>query len=216
MKKHPNYPNLFVLDHPLILHKLTLMRDKNCPKALFRALMREVGMLMGYEITRPLPMTEKEIETPICKMQAPIIDGKKPVIVPILRAALGMADGLEELMPSARVGHIGVYRDPETKMPKEYLVKLPDLQERMVFLVDPLLATGGSAKHAIDVLMQNGAAPGRTRFLSMIAAPEGVSLLQKEYPDIPIYVAALDSHLNEKKYIIPGIGDSGDRLYGTK
>ncbi len=216
MKQHATFQNLYVADHPLILHKLSLMRDVSCNKALFKALLKEIALLMGYELTRPLPMTTRPIQTPLCAYDAPVIDGKKPVIVPILRAGLGMAEGLEELMPAARVGHIGLYRDPETKEPVEYLVKLPDAAERLFILVDPMLATGHSARHALDVLVRHGARPEKIRFMVLVAAPEGVAVLQEAYPAVKIYTAALDNHLNENKYIVPGLGDSGDRLFGTK
>ena len=171
---------------------------------------------MGYELTRPLPLTTREIETPIQKMQAPVIEGKKPVIVPILRAGLGMAEGLEALMPAARIGHIGLYRDHETKEPVEYLVKLPNPEGRLFILVDPMLATGNSAKYALDVLIRHGADPKQIRFMALVAAPEGVQVLLEAHPQVPIFVAALDSHLNENAYIVPGLGDAGDRMFGTK
>ena len=210
MKQHSQFPNLFVADHPLILHKLSLMRDVGCDKVQFKAL------LMGYELTRGLPVTLREIETPLQKMQAPVIDGKKAVIVPILRAGMGMAEGLEALMPAARVGHIGLYRDHDTKQPVEYLVKLPTPEGRTFILVDPMLATGNSARYALDVLIRHGVDPAQIRFMALVAAPEGVKVLLTHYPQIPVYVAALDSHLNENAYIVPGLGDAGDRMFGTK
>lgn len=216
MKKHPDFPNLHVADHPLILHKLTLMRETKCNKVMFKLLLKEISMLMGYELTRPLPLTTREIETPLTAMEAPAIKGRKPMIVPILRAGLGMAEGLEELMPAARVGHVGLYRDEETKQPVEYLVKIPDPEGRIIILVDPMLATGNSAKYAIDVLVKNGADPDKMRFMALVAAPEGVQVLLDAYPQIPIFVAALDEKLNENAYIVPGLGDAGDRLFGTK
>ncbi|MCM2343373.1 MAG: uracil phosphoribosyltransferase [Alphaproteobacteria bacterium] len=215
MKEHAEFPNLYVADHPLILHKLSMMRETCCHKAEFKLLLKEISLLMGYELTRPLPMTTREIKTPLCDMNAPTIQGKKPVIVPVLRAGLGMAEGLEELMPAARVGHIGVYRDPETKMPVEYLVKLPDTKGRLFILVDPMLATGNSAKHAIDVMVAQGAKPDMIRFMALVAAPEGVKVVHEAYPQVKIFVAALDSHLDDNKYIVPGLGDAGDRLFGT-
>lgn len=216
MKKHPDFSNLYVSDHPLIQHKLTLMRDESCKKFLFKSLLKEISLLMGYEITKSLPMTTTEIETPVSSMEAPIIKGKKPVIVPILRAGLGLSDGLEMLMPAARIGHIGLYRDEETKKPVEYLVKLPDPTGRIFIVVDPMLATGYSAKYAIDVCVKHGVDPDKIRFMILVAAPEGVKVLQDAYPQIPVYCAALDSHLNDKAYIVPGLGDAGDRLFGTK
>ncbi|MBI2234903.1 MAG: uracil phosphoribosyltransferase [Micavibrio aeruginosavorus] len=216
MKQHSQFPNLFVADHPLILHKLSLMRDVGCDKVQFKALLHELSLLMGYELTRGLPVTLREIETPLEKMQAPVIDGKKAVIVPILRAGMGMAEGLEALMPAARIGHIGLYRDHDTKQPVEYLVKLPTPQGRTFILVDPMLATGNSAKHALDVLIRHGVEPSQIRFMALVAAPEGVKVLLTHYPQIPVYVAALDSHLNENAYIVPGLGDAGDRMFGTK
>jgi len=215
MKKHPDFPNLYVADHPLILHKLTLMRETSCNKTQFKILLKEIALLMGYELTRHLPVTMKEIKTPLCSMQAPFLEGKKPVIVSVLRAGLGMAEGLEELMPAARVGHIGLYRDEKTKKPVEYLVKLPDAKGRTFIVVDPMLATGGSAKYALDVLVKHGADPKKIRFMALVAAPEGVKVLQDAYPQIPIYTAALDTHLNDHAYIVPGLGDAGDRLFGT-
>jgi uracil phosphoribosyltransferase len=216
MKQHTAFPNLYVADHPLILHKLSLMRDVGCEKVQFKALLRELSLLMGYELTRQFPVTTRTIETPLETMQAPVIDGKKAVIVPILRAGLGMAEGLEELMPAARVGHIGLYRDHDTKQPVEYLVKLPEPQGRTFILVDPMLATGNSAKHALDVLVRHGANPEQIRFMALVAAPEGVKVLLKAYPQVPVFVAALDSHLNDNAYIVPGLGDAGDRMFGTK
>ena len=216
MNRHPDFPNLYVADHPLILHKLSLMRDVSCNKVMFKTLLKELSLLMGYELTRPLPLTTRNIQTPMENMDAPVIEGKKPVIVPILRAGLGMAEGLEELMPSARVGHIGLYRDHETKEPVEYLVKLPDPQGRIFILVDPMLATGNSAKYALDVLVRHGANPKQIRFMALVAAPEGVQVLLDAYPDVPVFVAALDRQLNENAYIVPGLGDAGDRLFGTK
>lgn len=216
MKQHSQFPNLFVADHPLILHKLSLMRDVGCDKVQFKALLHELSLLMGYELTRGLPVTLREIETPLQKMQAPVIDGKKAVIVPILRAGMGMAEGLEALMPAARVGHIGLYRDHDTKQPVEYLVKLPTPEGRTFILVDPMLATGNSARYALDVLIRHGVDPAQIRFMALVAAPEGVKVLLTHYPQIPVYVAALDSHLNENAYIVPGLGDAGDRMFGTK
>jgi uracil phosphoribosyltransferase len=171
---------------------------------------------MGYELTRDLPMTTKRIDTPLQTIDAPVIAGKKLVIVPVLRAGIGMSDGLLDLVPSARVGHIGVYRDHDTHQPVEYLVSLPDLEERSFIVCDPMLATGNSAVHAVDVLRKRGVAPERIVFLALVAAPEGVAVFQAAHPEVKLYVAALDSHLNEQAYIVPGLGDAGDRLFGTK
>lgn len=216
MKQHPEFSNLYVADHPMILHKLSLMRDINCTKVQFKALLHEISLLMGYELTRTFPVTTTEITTPLQKMNAPVIDGKKAVIVPILRAGLGMAEGLEELIPAARMGHIGLYRNHDTKQPVEYLVKLPAPEGRHFILVDPMLATGNSAKHALDVLIRHGAKPEQIRFMALVAAPEGVKILLTHFPQVPVFVAALDSHLNENAYIVPGLGDAGDRMFGTK
>jgi len=216
MKQDPRFPNLFILDHPLIQHKLSYMRDKDTSTRTFRELLRELTLLMGYEVTRDLPITTKRIETPMQVMDAPVIAGRKLAVVPVLRAGIGMSDGLLDLVPSARVGHIGVYRDHETHQPVEYLVRLPDLQERLFILCDPMLATGNSAVHAVDVLRKRGVEPERIVFLALVAAPEGVSVFQASHPDVKVYVASLDNHLNENAYILPGLGDAGDRLFGTK
>ncbi len=210
------FPNLHILDHPLIQHKLSLMRDRTTPTNHFRQLMREVALLMGYEVTRGFPLTTRRIETPLYDMEGQILGGRKPVIVPILRAGTGMADGLLELMPSARVGSIGLYRDEETKQPVEYLVKLPDPADRMFILTDPMLATGHSAAHAVSVLIERGASPGRIVMLALVIAPEGMEAFQQRHPGVPVYGASLDSHLNDQAFIVPGLGDAGDRLYGTK
>lgn len=211
-----DFPNLHVLDHPLIQHKLTLARQADISTNQFRQLLREIALLMGYEITRDLPLEYKTIHTPLAAMQAPLIQGKKVVIVSILRAGLGMASGLQELMPSAREGHIGLYRDHDTKMPVEYLVKLPEVQGRLFILVDPMMATGHSAVHAVDVLNRHGVPDTHIRFLALVAAPEGIRVFQAAHPDVPVYAAALDERLNDDAYIIPGLGDAGDRLFGTK
>ena len=216
VKTFKEFPSLNVLDHPLIQHKLSMMRDKSTPTTLFRQLLKEIALLMGYELTRDLPMTTQEIETPLTKMDAPVIKGKKIAVVPILRAGLGMADGLMELVPAARMGHIGLYRDHETKRPVEYFVKLPEPEGRIFILVDPMLATGHSASGAIDMLNKRGIADEQVRMMSLVAAPEGVRVLSAAHPNVPIYVASLDSHLNENAYIVPGLGDAGDRLFGTK
>ena len=206
---------LHVIDHPLIQHKLTIMREIQTGPKDFRELLNEITTLMGYEITRDFPLCEREIETPLTKMKGKTIDGKKVAIVPILRAGLGMVDGLLSLIPVAKVGHIGLYRDPETHTPVVYNCKLPtDIEGRFVIVVDPMLATGGSAADAIAMLKEKGVE--NIRLMCLVAAPEGVAKVQKEHPDVDIYVAALDEKLNENCYIVPGLGDAGDRLFGTK
>ncbi len=206
---------LHIFDHPLITHKLSLMRDKDTGSKDFRQLLTEISMLMGYELTRDLPLEDVEIETPVSKMIAKRIEGKKLAIVPILRAGLGMVDGLLQLIPVAKVGHIGLYRDPETHEPVEYYCKLPmDIEERIVIIVDPMLATGGSASDAITLLKKRGCT--HVRLMCLVAAPEGIAKVQGDHPDVDIYVAAKDEKLNEHAYIVPGLGDAGDRLFGTK
>ena len=206
---------LHLVDHPLIQHKLTIMRDKNTSSKDFRTLLDEISMLMGYEITRDLPLEDVEIETPLCKATFKRIAGKKLAIVPILRAGLGMVDGLQKLIPSARVGHIGLYRDPETHLPVEYYCKMPqEIDERDVIIVDPMLATGGSASDAITMVKARGARA--IKLMCLVAAPEGVAKVQNDHPDVHIYCAALDKKLNDHAYIIPGLGDAGDRIFGTK
>ncbi len=203
-----------LVDHPLIQHKLTIMRDKNTSSKDFRELLDEISMLMGYEITRNLPLEDVEIETPICKSVQKRIAGKKLAIVPILRAGLGMVDGLLRLVPVARVGHIGLYRDPETHEPVEYYCKMPgDIEERLVIIVDPMLATGGSSADAITMVKKRGAK--QVLLMCLVAAPEGVERVQKAHPDVDIYCAALDERLNDHAYIVPGLGDAGDRIFGT-
>ena len=207
--------NFHLVDHPLIQHKLTIMRDKNTSSKDFRQLLDEISMLMGYEVTRNLPLEDVEVETPICKATFKRIEGKKLAIVPILRAGLGMVDGLLKLMPSARVGHIGLYRDPETHLPVEYYCKLPpNIHNRLAIVVDPMLATGGSASDALRMLKEKGCTD--LRLMCLVAAPEGVAKVQADHPDVDIYCAALDECLNDHKYIVPGLGDAGDRLFGTK
>ena len=210
------FPNLHILDHPLIQHKLTLARQVDISTNQFRRLLKEIALLMGYEVTRDLPLEHTTIETPLTEMDAPQIQGKKVVIVSILRAGLGMASGLQELMPSAREGHIGLYRDHDTKLPVEYMVKLPEPEGRLFILVDPMLATGHSAAYAVDVLNRHGVPDTHIRFLALVAAPEGVKVFQEAHPDVQLYTAALDDHLNDDAYIVPGLGDAGDRLFGTK
>jgi uracil phosphoribosyltransferase len=210
------YANLHILDHPLILHKLTHMRNRATSTNTFRQLLREISLLMGYEITRNLPLAYEPVETPMAATSAPVISGRKLAIVPILRAGVGMVDGLLELVPSARVGHIGVYRDHLTHRPVEYLVKLPEREGRLFILTDPMVATGYTAAHAVDVLLRAGAGAENIRFLALVAAPEGLEVFFARHPGIPLYVAAVDDHLDENAYIVPGLGDAGDRLYGTK
>ena len=210
------FPNLRVLDHPMIQHKLSLMRDKRAPTIQFRRLLREIALLMGYEITRELPLASERIETPLAVIDAPLIAGKKVAVVSILRAGLGMAEGLQDLIPSARMGHIGLYRDPATKRPVEYFVKLPEPEGRLFILVDPMLATGYSAVAAVDVLNRKGVPDSQIRFMALVAAPEGMRVFRDAHPDIPVYAAALDDHLDDHAYIVPGLGDAGDRLFGTK
>ena len=207
--------HLTVVDHPLVQHKLTLMRQKETPTALFRQLLREISQLLAYEVTRELAMTMKTIETPICEMQAPELDGRKLALVSILRAGNGLLDGILELIPSARVGFVGLYRDEETLEPVQYYFKVPsELDQRLVIAVDPMLATGNSSVAAIDLLKKAGASD--IRFLCLLAAPEGVARMKEAHPDVPIVTASVDEHLNEHGYIVPGLGDAGDRMFGTK
>ena len=204
-----------IMDHPLIQHKLTIMRDKNTGTKEFRELVGELGMLMRYEATRDLPLKEVEIETPVAVAKTKVISGRKLAFVPILRAGLGMVDGVMRMVPAAKIGHIGMYRDPETHMPVEYYCKLPsDIGERDVIVLDPMLATGGSAIDAITQIKAKGAKS--VRFMCIIAAPEGLAALQEAHPDVQIYIGAVDEKLNENKYIVPGLGDAGDRIFGTK
>lgn len=207
--------NVFVLDHPLIQHKLTYIRDKNTGTKEFRELVDEVAMLMAFEITRNLPLQETTVETPLKEAKANVLAGKKIGLIPILRAGLGMVDGMLNLLPAAKVGHVGLYRDPKTLQPVEYYIKLPpDISERELIVMDPMLATGGSANDAIHSLKKRGAK--KIRLMCLVAAPEGVELINENHPDVDIYLGALDENLDEKGYIVPGLGDAGDRLYGTK
>jgi uracil phosphoribosyltransferase len=207
--------NLTVVNHPLIQHKLTIMRDKETSTAGFRRLLREISHLLCYEVTRDLELDMIEIETPLTKMKSPKIKGKKLVFASILRAGNGLLEGMLDLVPAARVAHIGIYRDHETLEPHEYYFKAPsDLEDRLVIVVDPMLATAGSSTAAVQRLKDRGAT--NIRFLCLLAAPEGVERFSREHPDVPIYTAAIDSHLNELGYIVPGLGDAGDRMYGTK
>ncbi len=206
---------LHVVNHPLILHKLTLMRDKHTPSAVFRQLLREISLLLAYEVARDLPMTMHSIETPLAEMEAPILKGKKLVVVSILRAGNGLLEGMLDLMPSARVGHIGLYRDPKTLQPVEYYMKVPeDIAERPVIVVDPMLATGNSVSYAIKRLKEKGAKD--IRLVCLLSAPEGIRRFAADHGDVPIFTAAVDSHLNGHGYIVPGLGDAGDRMFGTK
>ncbi len=206
---------LHVVNHPLILHKLSLMRDKHTPSAVFRQLLREISLLLAYEVARDLPVTMHTIETPLAEMQAPILKGKKLVVVSILRAGNGLLEGMLDLMPSARVGHIGLYRDPVTLQPVEYYMKVPeDIAERPVIVVDPMLATGNSVSYAIKRLKEKGAKD--IRLVCLLSAPEGIRHFASQHPDVPVFTAAVDSHLNEHGYIVPGLGDAGDRMFGTK
>lgn len=207
--------HLHVVTHPLVQHKLSLMRDKTTSTKSFRQLLREISLLLAYEITTQLPMSTARIETPIEPMDAPVIEGKKLALVSILRAGNGLLDGILELIPAARVGFVGLYRDPETLRPVQYYFKVPSgLSDRLTIVVDPMLATGNSSVAAIDLIKQAGAT--NIRFMCLLAAPEGVARMKEAHPDVPIVTAALDSHLNDHGYIVPGLGDAGDRMYGTK
>ncbi len=207
--------NFQVISHPLVQHKLSLMRKKSTSTQSFRTLIREVGTLLAYEVTKDLPLIYEEIETPLMKMNAPFLEGKKLCLVSILRAGNGLLDGFMELLPSARVGHIGLYRDPETLVAVEYYMKLPDLiNQRLVLALDPMLATGHSSAAAVTRLKENGAK--NIRFVCLLAAPEGIEYFNEAHPDVPIFVAAVDDRLNDHAYILPGLGDAGDRIFGTK
>ncbi len=206
---------VYLFEHPLIQHKLSILRDKDTPVKDFRELVREISMLMAYEVTRDLELEDVEIETPICKAKFKRLKGEDIGIIPVLRAGLGMVDGMLELVPNAKVGHIGMYRDPETKKPVEYYCKLPeDIDKRRLIIVDPMLATGGSSTAAIDLLKEKGGV--KISLMCLIAAPEGVKAVQEAHPDVDIFIAALDEKLNEHAYIVPGLGDAGDRIFGTK
>ncbi|MCC7321978.1 MAG: uracil phosphoribosyltransferase [Rubellimicrobium sp.] len=206
---------LTVVNHPLVQHKLTLMREKDTSTASFRRLLREISHLLAYEVTREMPMTTRRIDTPLCEMDAPVIEGKKLALVSILRAGNGLLDGILDLIPAARVGFIGLYRDPATLQPVQYYFKVPsELEDRITIVVDPMLATGNSSAAAVDLLKKAGARD--IRFLCLLAAPEGIARMQAAHPDVPIVTAAVDSHLNDHGYIVPGLGDAGDRMFGTK
>ena len=207
--------HLTIVDHPLVQHKLTLMREKDTSTKSFRQLLREISHLLAYEVTRGLPLTTKTIETPMCKMDAPVIDGKKLALISILRAGNGLLDGILELIPAARVGFVGLYRDEETLKPVQYYFKVPTaLEDRVTIVVDPMLATGNSSAAAVDLV--KGAGAKNVIFLCLLAAPEGVARMKEAHPDVPVVTASLDSHLNEQGYIVPGLGDAGDRMFGTK
>ena len=213
--KEKDMENVFIMDHPLIQHKISMLRDKNTGTNEFRKIVSEIAMLMAYEAFRDLPTEDVEIETPIEKCMTPFISGRKMAIVPILRAGLGMVDGITTLVPSAKVGHIGLYRDPETHEPCEYYCKLPSpIEERTIVVTDPMLATGGSGSDAIRMIKEHGGK--KIKFMCIIAAPEGLERLHKDHPDVQIYVGHLDRQLNENAYICPGLGDAGDRIFGTK
>ena len=217
MKTFPAYLNLFVVDHPLVCDNLSHMRDKNCPFPEFRARLKKISCLLAYAVTENMTMTTRKVETPLTVMDAPVLAEKGPVIVPILRAGLGLVDGLLDICPDAILGHVGLYRDEETHMPHEYLVRLPKPvpQDRRFVIVDPMLATGNSAVHAVDVLVSRGVGIDKISMMCLVAAPEGIKTLHGKYPTIPVYTASLDSHLNDKAYIVPGLGDAGDRIFGT-
>ena len=207
--------NIFIMDHPLIKHKISMIRDENTGTNEFRKLVEEIAMLMGYEALRDLPLEDVEVKTPIETCMTPMIAGKKLAVVPILRAGLGMVGGITALAPTAKIGHIGMYREPESHQPQEYYCKLPsDCEERQIFVVDPMFATGGSAIAAVDLLKGHGCK--NLCFLCIIAAPEGVKAFTEAHPDVDLYIGALDDHLNEHGYIVPGLGDAGDRIFGTK
>ena len=206
---------LHVINHPMVQHKLTIMRDKETGSKDFRQLLKEIALLMGYEVTRDIPLEDVEIETPICKTTAKRVSGRKLAIVPILRAGIGMVDGMLDLIPVARVGHIGLYRNEETHNPVVYYCKLPeDIQDRLVIVTDPMLATGGSACDALSMLKERGCT--NIRLMCLVGAPEGIERVRMAHPDVDIYLAAVDDHLNENAYIVPGLGDAGDRIFGTK
>lgn len=215
MKEHSEFPGLYIVDHPLVQNKLSQMRDKNCPHYEFKSLLREISVLMGYAITEKLAMTTKRIETPIQSMDAPVLAEAEPVVVPILRAGLGMAEALQYIMPRSAYGHVGLYRDEETHQPVEYLIRLPEVKNRHFIITDPMLATGNSARHAADVPIPHGVPEDKIILMTLVSVPEGVKTMREKYKTLPIYTASLDSHLNEKAYIVPGLGDAGDRIFGT-
>lgn len=217
MQNIEGYPNLFIVNHPLVQHKLTIMRDKNTPNSDFRILLKEITWLIGYEATKGMKLTKRSVETPITVMpDAPTLECEKPIIVPILRAGLFMADGLLNLLPCARVGHIGMYRDAVTKNPVEYFFKMPEYRGEPVFLVDPMFATGGSAVDAVDALVKRGVPTKNITFVALVGAMDAVKKFSSKYPEIPVYIGSIDERLNENAYIVPGLGDAGDRLFGTE
>jgi uracil phosphoribosyltransferase len=215
LKNASEFPNFACVDHPLIQHKLTQMREISCGAYGFRTLLREISLLIGFEISRGLEMTQRAIQTPLTTMSAPTLAEPSPCIVPVLRAGLAMADGLLDLMPTVQVGHIGVYRDHDTKQPVEYLVRLPKNIGQPFFVVDPMLATGNSLIHACDVLVRHGIEPEKIRVMALVAAPEGLRTFFSRFPAVKVYAAALDERLDNNAYIVPGLGDAGDRMYGT-
>lgn len=216
MATHSEFKNLHIVSHPLVQHKLTRMRDETCPTGEFRRLLKEISYLLGYEVTRNLPLSTTPIHTPMEKMDAPVLDGPLPVVVPVLRAGLGMAEGLTELIPDCYIGHVGLYRDERTHRPVEYLVRLPKPSANNPYIVvDPMLATGHSAAYTFDILVKNGINPDNIILMCLVAAPEGVKVLADQYPDVPVFTASLDRELNRNAYIMPGLGDAGDRLFGT-
>lgn len=216
MHKHQDFKNLHIVSHPLVQHKLSRMRDESCPTGEFRRLLKEISYLMGYEVTRNLPLSTASIRTPMEAMDAPALDGPLPVVVPVLRAGLGMAEGLTELIPDCYIGHIGLYRDETTHRPVEYLVRLPKpVPDTPYIVTDPMLATGHSAEYTLDILVKHGVRPEDLILMCLVAAPEGVEVLQRRYPHVPVFTASLDRGLNESAYIMPGLGDAGDRLFGT-
>jgi uracil phosphoribosyltransferase len=217
MKTLKEFPNLFIVDHPLVQDKLTKMRDVNCKFSDFRALLQKISMLMAYTATENMPLTHRKIQTPLIEMEAPSLAEEDPVVVPILRAGLGLVDGLLSIFPDAIIGHVGLYRDEETHTPHEYLVRLPNPipKNRRFIIVDPMLATGNSAVHAIDVLLARGVLIEKISLMTLVTAPEGVMTVHRKHPAVSIFTASLDSHLNEKAYIVPGLGDAGDRIFGT-
>ncbi|MGD9536556.1 MAG: uracil phosphoribosyltransferase [Alphaproteobacteria bacterium] len=210
------FPNLNLVHHPLVRHKLSLLRDRQTPTSQWRQLIREIALLIGYEITRRLDLKTSRIETPITAMDAPVLAQLMPAVVPILRAGLGMAEGLVELLPTAPIGHIGLYRDHATNRPVEYYVRLPEAKDRLFILVDPMLATGYSAAHAVDVLNAHNIGDHNIRFMALVTAPEGMRVFNETHPSVQVWAASLDERLNEKAYIVPGLGDAGDRLFGTE
>lgn len=215
MKEHPDFKNLFIVDHPLVQNKLSQMRDRTTPHYEFKSLLREISVLMGYAVTEKLAITTRRIETPMETMDAPVLAEAEPVVVPILRAGLGMAEALQYIMPRSAYGHVGLYRDETTHQPVEYLIRLPEVRNRHFIITDPMLATGNSARHAADVLVRHGVPESNIILMTLVSVPEGVKTMRATYPDLPIYTAALDRQLNEKAYILPGLGDAGDRIFGT-